>query len=178
MGRMEIEIPRDSRKNLKERKGVLQIRYERFEIKPPERLDKNKEIAAVWVIYAKEEKPPKGIEPIEWFLMTNEQIENIEAVYERICYYSHRWKIERFHYVLKSGCNVEKLQQRSMEKTTLLVLMYSVISVVILNLTYMARINPETTCTVFLRKTNGSCSIVLQTKQKSRQVNLMTYKKL
>ena len=54
--------------------------------------------------------------------------------------------------MLKSGCQVEKLQNRSMDKTTLLVLMYSVISVLILNMTYIARIHPETPCTVFFEE--------------------------
>ena len=78
------------------------------------------------------------MEPIEWFLMTNEPVETLEAAYERVCYYMQRWKIERFHYVLKSGCAVEKLQERDMDKTTLLVLMYSVIAVMIMNMTYTA----------------------------------------
>ena len=59
-----------------------------------------------------------------------------------------RWKIEQFHYVLKSGCAVEKLQERSMEKTTTLVLMYSIIAAAIMNITYIARTNPRLPCTV------------------------------
>jgi hypothetical protein len=154
-GRVEVTIPRDSRRNLKERDAVLQIRYDRFEIKRPQILNKNKELkdsVTVWVVHAKEEKPPKGIEAIEWFLMTNEPLETAEAAYERVYYYTQRWKIERFHYVLKSGCAVEKLQERSMDKTTLLVLMYSVIAVVILNITYIARIRPKEPCTVFFEE--------------------------
>jgi hypothetical protein len=54
----------------------------------------------------------------------------------------------RFHFVLKSGCRVEKLQERSIEKTASLVLMYSIISVFIMNLTYIARINPGLPCTI------------------------------
>jgi hypothetical protein len=50
--------------------------------------------------------------------------------------------------VLKSGCAVEKLQERSMEKTTLLVLMYSIIAIAIMNITYIARIHPELPCMV------------------------------
>ena len=46
-----------------------------------------------------------------------------------------RWKIEQFHYVLKSGCAVEKLQERRMDKTTVLVLMYSIIATFIMNIT-------------------------------------------
>jgi hypothetical protein len=38
----------------------------------------------------------------------------------------HIVKVEQFHHVLKSGCAVEKLQERGMEKTTALVLMYSI----------------------------------------------------
>ena len=155
MGRIELPLPRDSRNNVKERNGTLQIRYDRFDIKRPKILNKNKALQAsieVWVVYAKEENPPKGLEPIEWFLLTNEPIENVETAYERVCYYAHRWKIERFHYVLKSGCKVEKLQERNMNKTTLLVLMYSIIAVLILNLTYIARIHPNVSCTVFFEE--------------------------
>ena len=155
MGKVEITIPRDSRKNVKERKGTLQIRHDRFEIKRPAILNKIKTLKdsiAVWVVHAKEENPPKDVEPIEWFLMTNETVENAEAAFERIRYYTHRWKIERFHFVLKSGCKVEKLQERSMDKTTLLVLMYSVIAVLILNMTYIARIHPDISCTVFFEE--------------------------
>jgi hypothetical protein len=150
-GKAKITIPRDSRRNLKERDGTLQIRHGYFEIRRPERLGKNKALKdtiGVWVIHAKEECSPKGTEPIEWFLMTNEVVETAEAAYEQVRHYMQRWKIERFHYVLKSGCAVEKLQERSMDKTTLLVLMYSVIAVVIMNMTYIARIHPEEPCTV------------------------------
>jgi len=155
IGRVEITIPRDSRKNVKERIGTLQIRCDRFDIKRPSILNKVKTLKnsiEVWVIHAKEENPPDGVEPIEWFLMTNEPVENFESAYERVCYYTHRWKIERFHFVLKSGCTVEKLQERSMDRTTLLVLMYSVIAVLILNITYIARIHPELSCTVFFEE--------------------------
>ena len=110
-GKVEITVPRDSRSNEKERESVLQIRYGHFKIKRPQILNKNKDLKdsiGVWVVYAKEERPPKGIEPIEWFLMTNEPVETVGAAYERVCYYMQRWKIERFHYVLKSGCAVEK----------------------------------------------------------------------
>ena len=155
MGKVKITIPRDSRRNLKEREGVLQIRYDRFEIKRPKSLNKNKllkDSIGVWVIHAKEEKQPKEVEPIEWFLMTNELVETVDEAYEKVFYYTQRWKIERFHYVLKSGCAVEKLQERTMDKTTLLVLMYSVIAVMIMNLTYIARICPEEPCTIFFEE--------------------------
>ena len=161
---------------MKEREGVLQIRYNDFEIKRPQILNKNKllkDSVGVWVIHAQEENPPEGVEPIEWFLMTNEPVETLEAAYERVYYYTQRWKIERFHYVLKSGCGVEKLQERNMDKTTLLVLMYSVIAVVIMNMTYIARIYPDEPCTVFFEE--DEWSILYCTANKTKEAPKKPY---
>jgi hypothetical protein len=59
--------------------------------------------------------------------MTSEPVNSVEEAYEYVGYYMQRRKIERFHYVLKSGCGIEKLQERSTEKTSVLILMYSII---------------------------------------------------
>ena len=42
--------------------------------------------------------------------------------------YAHRWKIERFHFILKSGCKIEKNQAREYGRLSFLTLLYSVIS--------------------------------------------------
>jgi hypothetical protein len=97
MGKAAITIPRDSRRNLEEREGILQIRYSRYEITRPAILDKNKALkdsVEVCVIHAKEEHPPKGVAPIEWCLMTNESVETIEAAYEKCftTYHDERYR--------------------------------------------------------------------------------------
>ncbi|MDR2659597.1 MAG: hypothetical protein LBC27_06370, partial [Spirochaetaceae bacterium] len=61
------------------------------------------------LIYLKEENPPKGLEPIERFLMTNDGVNSAGQVFEKVKYYVQRRKTGRFHYVLKSGCSIEKL---------------------------------------------------------------------
>ena len=150
-GKVRVTIPRDSRRNVQEREAVLYVRYGQFEIRRPAILNKVKTLngsVRVSVIYAEEETVDGEGEAIRWFLMTNESVERFEAAYEKVRWYTQRWKIERFHYVLKSGCAVEKLQERTMEKTTVLVLMYSVIAAAIMNLTYIARLQPELPCTV------------------------------
>jgi hypothetical protein len=50
------------------------------------------------VIYVIEEEPPKGIEPIEWFLMTNEEVESAQTAYE---------KVEFWEWVALWGCVVK-----------------------------------------------------------------------
>jgi hypothetical protein len=152
-GRVGVSIPRDSRSSIPEREAVLQIRYAPFRIKRPQILNPVKtlpESVEAHVIYVKEEHPPKGKSPVEWFLITTEEVNTAGEAYKYVGYYMQRWKIERFHYVLKSGCAIEKLQERNMDRTVALILMYSIIAVMILNMTYMGRLKPEVPCSVLL----------------------------
>jgi hypothetical protein len=82
--------------------------------------------------------------------MTSEPVNNVEEAYEYVGYYMQRRKIERFHYVLKSGCGIEKLQEKSIEETRALIMMYSIIAVMIVKMTYTARLTPEAPCSVLL----------------------------
>jgi hypothetical protein len=65
------------------------------------------------VILAQEENPPTGVEPIHWLLLTTLAIADAADVVQYLRWYSYRWLIERYHYVLKSGCRVEQLQLES-----------------------------------------------------------------
>jgi hypothetical protein len=142
-GKVEVTLPRN---NIPERQAVLQMRYALYSVKRPHILKPVKTLPDyidMPVIYVKEETPPAGKEPIEWFLAAGEPVKNSEETYEYGGYYMQRWKLERFHYVLKSGCTIEKLQERSIGKTTALILMYSIIAVMIMNITYAARLTPD-----------------------------------
>ena len=86
-GRVTVHIPRDSRRKIKGRDVVLMVRFALFEIKKPQILNKNKELPpsiTANVIYVEEEDPPKGVEPIEWFLMTNEEVNTCEQAFEKV----------------------------------------------------------------------------------------------
>ena len=152
IGSIEVKIPRNSHKKQPERESVLKIRAKTFEVKRPVRRNKDKHLLSSVImnlIYISEESPMDGIEPIEWLLATNESVTSAEDAIKIAEYYIQRWKIERFHYVMKSGCcQVEKIQQRSVDKIITLLLMYSIISIKILNMTYLARISPELPCDI------------------------------
>jgi len=151
IGSMEVKIPRNSQKNQREREAVLEIRAKSFEVKRPARRNKDKHLSksvTMNVIYLNESNPSEGAEPIEWLLTTNENVTTPEDAVKIAEYYVQRWKIERFHYVMKSGCQIEKIQQRSVDKIITVLLMYSIISIKILNMTYLARISPELPCSI------------------------------
>lgn len=148
-GTVVIRVPRDTRKNTPVREATLEIRYSTIKITVPKTLKskyKDLQYLEITIILAKEINASEGISPIEWYLETNISINSFDDAVEKVRWYTQRWKIERFHYVLKNGCEVEELQQHDAETLKKLILMYSIISVRILNITYYARQNPEASC--------------------------------
>jgi len=151
-GTVQVQVPRDTKNNIKERIATLDVYYDCYSLKRPATLNKTQNILPsidVSVIYLKENNPDDPTEGIEWVLMTNAPVNSLEEAMEQVQYYQFRWRIERFHYALKQGCKVEKIQSRRMEVTIKLLLMYSIIAIIIMNLTYLARINPDLPCTLF-----------------------------
>ena len=97
------------------------------------------------------------------------QINSPEDVEDRIRDYIQRWKIERFHYVLKSGCKICEKQERSYKKLTEIVLLYSVIAMPLMNILYFGRLYPETPSSVFLEEMEWKLFTVWETKRGIRQ---------
>jgi hypothetical protein len=148
-GEITVVIPRDSRRKIKKRESTLNISFKNFDIAKPKNRSKNTVLMSsvnVNVIYVKEKQPDEKIEPVEWILMTNKPIQTAKEAFRYVGYYIQRWKIERFHFVLKSGCTIEKIQLRKIEKINLLILLYSIIAVKIMNMTYLARLCPDLSC--------------------------------
>jgi hypothetical protein len=150
-GRITVIIPRNSRDNIKERQAKLDISYRHFDVKKPKILSKNEALhgsVPLTIVYVKEIAGKAEKDPIEWILGTNEEVNSFEDACRIVEYYKQRWKIERFHHVLKSGCSAEKIQERSVDRMVKLLFMYSIIATFIMNLTYIARNNPDLPCDI------------------------------
>ena len=70
---------------------------------PKSRSDKHLRATAVYVREDMETAPNKG-KPVEWMLLTFEQIESFDDALRVIGYYEKRWLIEEFHKCWKTGC--------------------------------------------------------------------------
>lgn len=148
-GELTIEIPRDTRRKLRKREATLELKFTKVVMPVPKKRYKaiaKDNLIEVNLILVKEKNQPQGIEPIEWYLLTNVETLSFDDALEKVRWYIQRWKIERFHYVLKSGCKIEELQQGDAAQLKKLILMYSIISCRILYMTYLARENPELSC--------------------------------
>jgi len=165
-GEVEISIPRDTRKNIPARTAKMEVAFCSVTVARPKRLKSDLPASLTLNLVRITEINASG-EPIEWLLATNLPITNDDDVMEVVGYYVHRWKIELFHHVLKSGCQIEKIQQRTYERIKPILLIYSVIAVFILALTLDARSSDEIPCDVFFEENEWKILYCLiNTKQK------------
>ncbi len=97
-----------------------------------------------------EPQPPEGEEAIEWLLLTTLPVATLTQALQYLTWYTYRWRIERYHYILKSGCGIEELQLETAERLQRAVAVYSIVAWRLLWLTYQARQTPQAPCTVAL----------------------------
>lgn len=96
------------------REAWLQLGYQQVRIQPPVNgasLQKTEILA--WVIRVWEPAPPQGVEPLEWLLVSSVPITSVEQAWEQVQWYGWRWLLEDFHHALKTGCQIENRQLRS-----------------------------------------------------------------
>ena len=67
-----------------------------------------------------------------------------EDVVECLRWYTYRWLIERYHYVLKSGCRLEQLQLETSDPIYRALATYTIVAWRLLWITYLARYHPQT----------------------------------
>ena len=143
VGEMEIVLPKTEKRMA--RKALVTIRYIQVKMMAPQnRVGKTKtESISVNAISVVEENPPDGEKGIEWRLLTTLPITNYDDVLTYIQWYTYRWRIERYHYVLKSGCRVEKLQLETAERIKKALATYAIVAWRLLWLLYESRKNPD-----------------------------------
>ena len=71
---------------------------------------------ALWVVHAREEHPPPGVKPLEWFVLTTLRVTSPADAERVLRWYALRWRIEDYFRILKSGCKVEELQHHTAER--------------------------------------------------------------
>ncbi|MDQ9129665.1 IS4 family transposase, partial [Serratia fonticola] len=125
------------------REITLNVRWKTLTLHPPIGKAKQYPDLLLTAIIATEENPDDNNTRIGWKLLTDLPVTNLEEAIEKLEWYSHRWKIETFHKVMKSGCQAERSRLGSAERLTKLLCCYCILSWRIFWLTMLNREIPK-----------------------------------
>jgi hypothetical protein len=148
-GKVEVEV-----RKTPEHPGRMatgQVYYERVKIRPPRPrpgLPTGLKPITLSAVLIREMRPPAGVEGLEWLLLTTLEVLDFDQACEIIRYYTLRWLIERFHFVLKSGCALEDRQFSQADRLHRFLALANVVAWRLLWLTYVSRGCPDLPCTV------------------------------
>jgi len=146
---LSVRIPRGD--DRPERVGRFTLRALPVTLQPPnQRRREALPTIGVTAVLAQEVEPPDGEEPISWLLLTTLSVTTFEQAALCLRWYTYRWRIERFHFTLKSGCQIEKLQLETAFRIRTALAVYCLVAWRLLYLMYVARQAPDQPCTLFL----------------------------
>ncbi len=150
-GHYAVAIPHAP--NRPPRTARCRVRWTTVTLSPPQngrREAGQRTPVTLWLLLVEEEAPPAGVAPLQWLLLTSWPVETWEDAVHCIHWYTLRWLIERYHFVLKSGCQAEALQLQTEARLERAVAVYCLVAVQVLWLTYLGREQPELPCELAL----------------------------
>jgi Transposase DNA-binding/Transposase Tn5 dimerisation domain len=148
LGTFAMEITK--KKGRSARTATMEVRSASVTLKRPQRPAAQPRLPEVKinVVWVRETKPPAGEEPVEWMLLTSLPVETFEQACLVADYYACRWQIEIYFKILKSGCQVEKLQLETADRIKPCLAMYMIVAWRVLYATMLGRECPELSCEV------------------------------
>jgi hypothetical protein len=147
-GQTELKVPRASGRP--ERTAKMAVRWLSLNIRAPKNDHPNRPPVRLQFILVDEIDPPKGVTPLRWILATTMPVNSLEDALHYVHWYTYRWRIERYHFVLKSGCQIEDSLLKTVEAMKRAITTYSIVAWRLLWLTYQARQTPNAPCTMVL----------------------------
>jgi len=138
----ELDIPKVTNEGVQKVKMVVKAGM--VVLSPPAGKPHLPSLIVYGIIVREEDKKEKGL---EWRLISTMPVKTAEEAMQCVKRYSYRWRIERFHYILKSGCRLEDLQLRSVKALRKAIVVYSLCAFKIMQMLYLSRVEPNQLCT-------------------------------
>ena len=90
--------------------------------------------------------PPAGAKPLRWVLLTTVPITSRKQALRCLRWYTRRWRIEEWHRVLKSSCQVEAHQHHTAAKLARAIAIDTVMAWRVMLVTLLGRAAPDLPC--------------------------------
>jgi len=145
-GTMVVDVGRGAKRT--PRTARCEVRFRRLTLRPPAAVAPGVVAVPVdiWVVAIVERHPPRGEAPLSWILLATWPVTSLQEAVRCAELYSRRWLVERYHFVLKSGCRLEEKQLRERIRLERVQAVYGIVAWRLLAITYQARINPKGSC--------------------------------
>lgn len=161
-----IEFDMQPRKGKSTRQVKQSIYSKQVWIPDPQSKAKKPPKIKVNAIACIERCPPEGEQPVQWILLTTLPTSTVEESLLVVKWYLCRWEIEIFFKILKSGCEVEKLQFETYEATLNCITLYMIVAWRIFYLTMVGRESPEISCEKLLARNEWQSVYLMTQKEK------------
>lgn len=136
----EVEIPKVTTEEVK--KVKMNLKAGMVLLSPPN----NKTHLPSLIVHGIVVQSTNTNSPLEWRLISTMPVQTAQQGMQCVNWYSFRWRIERLHYILKSGCRLEDLQLRHIKALRKAILVYSLCAFKIMQMLYLSRIHPNQSC--------------------------------
>lgn len=164
LGRYQVDVAAAPGRTA--RSAVCSVRLARVALKQPDRrppgTPKHAPLPVTAILVPEAGLPADGSEPLCWLLLTTLSLSSFEDACRCVYWYTLRWLVERYHFVLKTGCRVEDLQLETADGLLRAVAVYGLVAVQVLALTYLPREQPDLPCTVALRAAEWQALVALR----------------
>ncbi len=141
----QVQVPRSAERAA--RTARLSVRFCPVELRPPRNGPGGRRALRLWAVLAREDEAPRGVEPLEWLLLTTMEVRNLAQANEKIDWYMRRWGIEVYHHTLKSGCLIEEREITTAAGLTNCLAIDMIVAWRILYMTRLGRDVPDLPCT-------------------------------
>jgi len=145
-GTMVVDVGRRAKRT--PRTARCEVRFRQLTLRPPAAVAPGVVAVPVdiWVVAIVERHPPRGEAPLSWILLATWPVTSLQEAVRCAELYSRRWLVERYHFVLKSGCRLEEKQLRERIRLERVQAVYAIVAWRLLAITYQARVNPTGSC--------------------------------
>lgn len=146
----------------------VQVRYQQVRILRPYASKNQYESVMLTAIEIKEDPAfnRNEEERIHWKLLTTIEVQSVSDALQCVTWYTYRWLIERFHYILKSGTKIESLQLKQSQSLQKAITVYSLAAFRIMQLVYNSRHHPNVSCEVALTPSQWKVLFIIIHKKK------------
>jgi hypothetical protein len=125
------------------------------------------------VVIVQEVNAPQGVKPIRWVLLTSLPVNTFEEARQVVGDYGHRWLIEEYHKVMKTGCGLERHALRDAQRLEPLIALISIVGVRLFQMKLVGRNQPNRLARTHVPARWLKC--LQKTRPKTRKSNMTVY---